>query len=189
MSSGNWYRYNKKDTIEGRPFLDIYWLIKNSYILKGSNASGTLTWTSSHSKNSIGYSYDDNYKMITLNYNSNGLSIEEHFYLTKINTNFNSFRWAFQCRRCTRRVTKLYCNGGYFRCRHCHNLVHASSQSGYIDRLIKKSHKIEAKLGGDERYKKPKYMRWKKYEKLNDKLDRYDLLFAHTLASKYNFIV
>lgn len=185
MSSGNWYRWNKKDTVEGRPFLDIYWLIKKTSIIKCDYASGNLSW--SPSKNSIGYYYNDN--KLVLNYNSNGQSYEYPIYLRKINTNFGGFRWALECPKCSKTAIKLYCKSGLFRCRKCHNLVHASSQSGYIDRLIKKSHKIEAKLGGDERYKKPKYMRWKKYEELQEKLDRYDSQFYLTLASKYNFIV
>lgn len=41
---------------------------------------------------------------------------------------FGGHRFYFRCRHCSRRVMALYLSGGYYACRHCHNLAYEASQ-------------------------------------------------------------
>ncbi len=187
---GSGGHYVVRGRIEDKCFLDVYWLIKNKYILSGNYQSGSLHWTKKPSmeKSSIGYRYYDNDKKMVLNYSCDGESYECNIHLTKIKTNFGGFRWAFECPKCGGTYTKLYCKSAHFRCRKCHKLVHTSSQQGYMDRLIRKTHKIKDRLGGEDNYyRKPKYMRWKKYSALMEKLDSLDELFAYNMMSRFGF--
>ncbi len=59
-----------------------------------------------------------------------------------------------------------------------------------MDRMVRKTHKIKDRLGGEDKYyRKPKYMRRKKYSALVEKLDRLDIQFAHNLASRFGFVI
>ena len=72
---------------------------------------------------------------------------------------------------CGRRVTKLYCVGRLFACRHCYRLAYTSQQETAHQRGLWKSQKIRMRLGGsantlEEFPDKPKGMHWRTYGRL-----------------------
>lgn len=82
---------------------------------------------------------------------------------------------------CGRRVAVLY-GGKYFACRHCHDLVHASTRENSEDRCYRKADRINDKLGWEGGPfagcgEKPSKMRWETYISLLKKrryyADRY----------------
>lgn len=72
---------------------------------------------------------------------------------------------------CGRRVAILYGAGKLFRCRHCYDLSYETRQSNMRDRSLLKAQKIREGLGGSGNMfdlfpPKPKWMRWKTYNRL-----------------------
>ena len=90
--------------------------------------------------------------------------------------NYGGKRPWFICpgKDCGRRVAKLYLEGKYFLCRHCHDLVYSSQGVGKEWRLMDKAQKIYQRLGvnsHDDIYfkPKPKGMHQATYDMLSDK--------------------
>lgn len=76
-------------------------------------------------------------------------------------------RW-FLCpaRGCGRRVALLY-GGTIFACRTCHRLAYPSQREDAMSRALRRSRKIETRLGWDDSYgRKPKGMHWRTFERL-----------------------
>lgn len=129
-------------------------------------------------------------KATVQDYRSNEQDYKYPIYLSKIKTNFGGFRWAFECPRCSKRRVKLYFKATQFRCRKCHNLVHESTRESYMNRLIRKTHKLRDEIDGDFLvYHKPKHMKWSKYNRLIEKLDRCDEKFAYEMLNRYGYVV
>jgi hypothetical protein len=90
--------------------------------------------------------------------------------------NYGGKRPWFICpgKDCGRRVAKLYLEGKYFLCRHCHDLVYLSQRQGKEFRLIDQAQRIYQRLGvnsHDDLYFKlrPKGMHQATYEILSVK--------------------
>ena len=65
---------------------------------------------------------------IQFNYLLNKKPVEYFHVIELFPCYFGGHRYYFQCRYCNRRVTALYLSGGYYACRHCHNLAYEASQ-------------------------------------------------------------
>jgi hypothetical protein len=100
-------------------------------------------------------------------------------------------RWWFQCPRTGRKVTKLYLpNGGwYFWSRHAYRLGYACQREAPHDRLLRRAQKLHRALGGDGAVDypppKPKWMRWRTYERhvaAIEAADRADAVFGLRMA-------
>lgn len=100
----------------------------------------------------------------------------------------------FTCpaRGCERRVAILY-GGAIFACRRCHRLAYASSRESFDDRIIRRADNIRACLSwepgilngtGD----KPKWMRWRTFERLTSKHNQLIQRSLRTIALKYNLL-
>ena len=50
---------------------------------------------------------------------------------------------------CTRTVTKLFCAGRYYLCRHCYRLTYASQAEDQWDRALRRANKLRGRLGGE----------------------------------------
>lgn len=184
-SSGYWRTH--KTRIESLLCLDVYRL-KELDIISYENKAGVLYWgKDTENESSIGYNYFAESNSLILNYKSNDYPVKDEVRLSKIKTNFGGFRWAFLCPKCGSRRIKLYMKNRYFRCRECHNLVHSSSQESYMNRLIRKNHKIQDSLDGEGLCIKPKYMRWKTYDRIMDKKEQVDNEFAYQMFTRYNY--
>ncbi len=80
----------------------------------------------------------------------------------------------FRCRWCARRCAILYglSGDGYFACRICLRLGYASECEDRTGRLWRKRRKLEARLVDGEL--KPRWMRWRTFEKISDRMDAVD---------------
>jgi len=137
--SGNWFRLDKKSTVEESLTLAMQEFRGRIH----PHSSGTYTWTwTGGNKSSIGYfvSWGDR-RTITLNYrwgDREDVRIPIHLQTTP--TQFGGKRWWFTCPlivngvACNRRAGKLYLSPGtrYFGCRICHNLTYQSSQEAHL---------------------------------------------------------
>ncbi len=84
---------------------------------------------------------------------------------------YGGFRRWFRCQKCRRRVAVIYFRGDSLACRHCHELVYPSQRQRGGDRARDRAQKIRMRLGGSANLllpfpEKPKWMRWRNYERL-----------------------
>ena len=108
--------------------------------------------------------------------------IDELIYLAASHPPFGGLRWWFVCPRTNRRVRILHLPLGArrFACRRAYRLVYSSQRGTAVDRAHRSKAKIKARLIGDcnlEEWNlppKPKWMRWRTYQRYVDKYDRYE---------------
>jgi hypothetical protein len=89
-------------------------------------------------------------------------------------------RWWFRCPRTYRKTTKLYLpNGGWhFWSRQAYGLGYACQRETRFDRLQRRAATLNRELGGegwstwDVPPRKPKWMRWRTYDRKYDKWSR-----------------
>jgi hypothetical protein len=99
---------------------------------------------------------------VTLQYSTDGHSVNEHITITRTACNYGGSRPWFQCPKCRGRVARLYLRGGRFACRSCKGLVYASQSEDVMGRSWLKQQKLEARLG--ENWRRPKGMHRKTRE-------------------------
>ena len=87
---------------------------------------------------------------------------------------YGGCRVWFRCPRCEHRCAVLYglASDGRFGCRQCMRLGDASEAESRIDRMNRKSHELEAMLTEDGQ--KPKWMRWKTFDRICEQLEAAD---------------
>jgi hypothetical protein len=78
---------------------------------------------------------------------------------------------------CGRRVAILY-GGSIFACRHCYLLTYASSREDVSDRAARRADRLRARLGWEPGILngegcKPKWMRWRTFERLAAEHDQF----------------
>jgi hypothetical protein len=190
--SGNWYRWEKKDTVDGYRNLDINRLLREGLLRHGR-------WVNWGWKNDLGnVSIRANSDKVELFYilNPESDDPEEVYYqvpLTWTSCNYGGKRPWFVCpgRSCNKRVGKLYLVGKYFLCRHCHGLVYESQREHKGFRLLHQSQKIMQRLGHTDPEQifflnnKPQGMHWKTYERLCQKAQEYDQAFLFAMARRF----
>ncbi len=155
FGSGNWYRIEKKSTVEESLTL----AMRNFRDRIHPRSSGTFTWTrTGGNKSSIGYlvTWGES-PTITLHYrwrDSEDVQIPVHLQTTL--TQFGGQRWWFTCPlivggvACNRRAGKLHLPPGarYFGCRKCHDLTYRSSQEAHQEeRLFESIGRMAERLG------------------------------------------
>ncbi|WP_442485602.1 hypothetical protein [Aeoliella sp. SH292] len=156
MGSGNWYRFDKKQTVGQSLPLNIGSF--RGRLFDGS--AGTFTWTRYGGwESSIGYRVTarrGESPMITLHYRRNDAeNIEVPIRLQSTPGQFGGRRWWFTCPLmvagvpCQRRVGKLYLPTGarYYGCRHCHRLTYRSCQESHQrERMLARVNGVECHL-------------------------------------------
>ena len=145
--SGKWHRLNTKTITDRCLSMDINEISKYSKLRHGYE--GTITWTSSMGKETkVDIRIEQ--QSIELDYVVNSRNdqgnINYAIQLTFTSCNYGSRRPWFSCPVCGKRVAKLYLNGKYFLCRHCHNLAYVSQSEELLHRLMRKAKKIREKL-------------------------------------------
>lgn len=138
FGSGNWYRFDKKSTVEESLTLAMQDFRDRIH----PYSTGTLTWTwAGGRRSSIGYSVSDgDTPIITLHYrwrDSEDVRISVRLQTTP--SQFGGERWWFTCPlvangvACNRRAGKLHLPPGarYFGCRTCHGLSYRSCQKAH----------------------------------------------------------
>jgi len=174
--SGNWYRWNVKETTESHHSIDIYFLRKRGCLMPGT--MGTLSW-SHHGRQTgvIGYRMETERVILNYRHRSNGgdwEDVEQEIRLEWTPCTLGGRRAWFICPGCGVRRAMLYGAGKYFLCRCCYNLNYASQHEGRCFRLLRKAQKIRARLGASTDISKPilskpKGMHWKTFYRLRQK--------------------
>jgi len=178
--SGQWYRWDKKTTLEVCRCLDINRMVKLGSIQPDTMRSGSWVWTNAQTgeqTSSLGYtsstSNPDN-MFLQLRYVT---SHDKNAYDYKIKIertplHFGGYRYWFICPYTRKRVAKLYKPYGAekYASRHAFSLSYASQSEAAHDRALRKKWKLVNKLGGDQYHPiRPKGMHHKTYERLLDK--------------------
>lgn len=104
-------------------------------------------------------------------------SVEEPVTLDTTPGTYGGHRVWFRCPAvgCGRRVAILY-GGGIFACRHCYRLAYASTREDAGGRATRRADRLRARLGWEPGILngeggKPKWMRWRTFERLAAKHD------------------
>ena len=169
--SGNWYRGSSRVTTEEVKRIDIRYLNKQG--LLNPNRTGKLSWNiGGEPSGNINYTmYEDT---MTLNFKwqrygcEDWQSVKQTICFDRTPCNYGGERKWFLCPHCHTRVAVLYGADVEFSCRHCYRLSYSSQGEDYMDRMMRKSNKISAKLLEDENgyFDKPKGMHWRTYNNL-----------------------
>jgi hypothetical protein len=172
--SGRWAWQSTRPVIEDGLTITVHPLAK-----KGTHAS--LIWWSRGGEvfSWINYevaTYEGLDGVLTLRFKVNGESITQRISLTSRPCRFGGRRWFAICPRTGRLVTKLHtCGGAHFLSRQARGAAYASQNACPLDRLMRRRDKVLRKLKSDdvEYQPKPKGMRWRTYDRLQDELARY----------------
>ena len=103
--------------------------------------------------------------------------------ITTMPCNYGGIRHFGQCPFCSGRVKYLYLCKDVLACRHCLCLSYKSQNETLTRRLLRLMWKVERKIGCGE-IKKPKWMRWKTFEKLRQQY--FDLDEKSSIADIYS---
>jgi hypothetical protein len=173
MGSGNWYRWDKKTTTEEVHYVDIRYMRKQGLLWPGY--TGSLSWfRGGEQTGSIRYRVEQNRLILMYRQRSYGeewQDIEERIWFDRTPCNYGGERLWFLCPHCGKRVAVLYGADIRFLCRHCYGLPYRSQHETYMDRMMRKAHKVRQRLGASESLiepirKKPKGMHWKTFKRL-----------------------
>lgn len=173
-----------KDTVESQLDLNIKSMKRLGMLRPGY--SGNLIWTSCQTKEERGrIGIVCEHRRLILSYRSRSYGqeweeVRDYINLSETTPNYGGVRYWFLCPSCQKRRTNLY-GGTYFRCRVCRGLCYESQlESGWtliMSRMYKIRHRLGDYNGLDDWFPpKPKGMRWKTYNALQD---RYDALDGH----------
>jgi len=179
--SGHRRRYGTKDTVENHRSIDIRRWKREGWLAPGQSL--TIRWSQGEETTATIGVRTESWRVV-LSYRirqgaSDWESVEEPISLITTPGTFGGYRTWFQCPAvgCGRRVALLYGAGKYFACRHCYNLAYPSSREDAGGRATRRADKIRKRLGwepgilnGDGG--KPKWMRWRTFERLTTKHDQ-----------------
>lgn len=177
IGSGNRYRYNSKNTVEGRTSLDINRWVRDGYLTAGRSFNWQWTWGDGSTSN-INVRVETAWA-IRFIYRTRSAGevdwtdVDYSIQLTRTPCRFGGERTWFLCpgRDCGRRVAKLYCAGRYYVCQQCGNLAYSSQREDTGDRALRRAQTIRMRLGGSGNMlelfpPKPKGMHWHTYIRL-----------------------
>ena len=169
---------------------------------KGALAPGAIAWHewTDHRGEAIGsiqslMSRDRDAPSLTLVYRvrehgGNWHDIREHIWLEATPCHYGGERLWLTCPSCHSRRRVLYCLGGRFRCRQCHNLAYSSTREDAHDRSIRRTRKLRKRLAASPSNiftvpPKPRGMRWDTYEQIADDLYHERRLQLSLLEAQY----
>lgn len=205
--SGNWYRWDKRDTVEGYRRLDVRQLHREGVLRPG--AAGTWGWWNGDGERvaRIGYAarggFEGKVEAVELRYTATSQDGEPEDVQYKVPVTWTACHYGgarpwFLCpgvvdgRHCGRRVAVLYAADSYFLCRHCYGLAYASQQEGRALRLLHKAQATRERLGGsasmDQPFPpKPKGMHWRTYERLRAEAEEADEASWQAVAERFGY--
>lgn len=133
-----------KATCEGALFLDVRLLKKQGWLEPGSSA--VITWKLGDSSSSVGLkvSADD----VRVSWASGGANYAESLPRCYSSQRLGGERSWWSCPGCSARCAILYMRLMRWRCRSCHDLVHASTRDRCPVQRVRRKHRLVAlKLG------------------------------------------
>jgi hypothetical protein len=155
LGSGEWHRWQTKETTETQHAVDVRYLHRNGLLEPGRTFR--LSWSrNGQATGNIGGATGAD--QIVLYYRSRSAGqqeweeVREAVQLDWTACHYGGRRPWFLCpgRSCGRRVAVLYGTGKYFLCRHCYRLTYAARNMDAADRAREKVQKIRKRLGGSE---------------------------------------
>jgi len=173
QGSGEWLRWGAKETTSSRLSIDIRNLQRKGALHTG--VSGHLSWIIvGGEKVAIQFCVETDqivFEYTIPNHEGKELSYQNVVDFDYSPCNFGGKRIWFICPECETRVAIIYRSSQRFICRRCCGLVYTSQNESEVDRLMFKSKRIRAKLGGtgsliDDFPPKPKGMHWRTYWRL-----------------------
>ena len=172
--SGTWYRWDKQDTVEDYPKLDIHYLKRHGYLRNLS--MGTITW-SRMGEQSASISVAGGTDSVSLRYTYDPpgrepIHVNQLIQLARTPCNYGGTRPWFTCPTCARSVGVLVIAANLPRCRKCLDLPYYSQQCGTLDRLIHRKHKIEKKLDRSSLHEATREKIWEDLERVDDRIDQ-----------------
>ena len=197
--SGEWFRWNARETVESCLCLDINKLVREGAVARTHPVRGSWHWTNTATgevESSVSYLFEPqafygpvlrvNYK-VTRGYERHKVDLLIQLQHTR--PNFGGVRWWFTCPYCSRRVGKLYqpSRAIYFSCRKCHDLRYQSQRVAPVIRLINRAKKLRYRLGGDGtphfKYTRPKGMHRRTYYRLLREVITLDAAIENAIES------
>lgn len=196
--SGQYYRWGKRDTTGDTSGIDVRWLARKGMLTWGLHS---LSWSRGGKEvASIRYVIADRTtqpEALVLHYRAliggEWRDVREPVELEWTDCTYGGRRPWFLCPGfgCGRRVALIYLGGGYFRCRHCLQLVYESQRENAGGRGLTKAQAIRRRLGGSANMTlpfppKPPRMHWRTYWRLRREADAaeavYDVAICAWLA-------
>lgn len=166
-------------------------------LFRPGSAWGSLVWTNTTTGErigSIGYEahLGQDSGRVRLKYTTTRLDGErrESDYWIQLETTpqpFGGRRWWFVCPRTERRAAKLYLPTGAFTfaSRQAYRLAYACQREPAHDRALRRAFKLRGKLGAEggigDYVAKPRWMRWRTYDRAAARIDKAEeAVEAHT---------
>ena len=140
MGRGDWYRWDKKSTID-----DKLALAAHDTLTRIADPTATrwytLTWSRGEKEiASLQLTTDPGRAGVFLGYNYNGQPVPPYLVRWDVTTpRFGGRRYWWLCPECGRRCATLY-GGRLFLCRACQNLTYETAQSGDFQTTIEPAH-------------------------------------------------
>lgn len=184
LGSGSYYRFGSKDRVEDCLSLDVRSWRRGRWLEVGTCFTTTWRRHAQHSSIDVrvlGGAGKERAQAVKLYYSwgSEGRKVDVSYMvpLSWTPCNFGGLRPWFVCPAvgnavpCGRRVAKLYLQGGYFLCRHCHKLAYSSQRETHGYAALRRCQRIRKKLGGTANMTepfpdRPKGMHFKTYLRL-----------------------
>ena len=184
-------RYGGRVCVENAIRLNVDKLLSRCGIRRGGHVRGTYEFDFSDQDLRIDFECridDPGHSWLRLRYQiydywtGEPHNIDDLICLVASHPPFGGLRWWFVCPRTNRRVRMLHLPLGArrFACRRAYRLVYSSQRGTAVDRAHRGQAKIKARLTGDcdpgewDLPPKPKWMRWRTYQRYVDKYDRYE---------------
>ena len=147
--SGQWYRWNKKDTTEANKRIDIRYLKKQGYLVPGYR--GTLSWNCNGKPSGwIQFATLQDAIILEYRFRRNGgewQDVNQRITITRTACHYGGDRPWFLCPRCNCRIAILYCADMLFLCRHCGDLTYRCQQETPMFRLLRQGTKNSRRIG------------------------------------------
>lgn len=175
VGSGQWYRWNKRTTLDEVKRLDVRWLQRHGFF---DGWPRWVTWSRGERETgSVSVALADGSLVVEYRYRMRGREewepVRQVITLDWTPCHYGGQRPWFRCPGCQRRVAVLCSAGQWFLCRHCYDLPYSSQQETPADRRYRKVRKIRDRLGASPNlmasiwpWQKPTGMHWRTWERL-----------------------
>lgn len=191
MGGFNSGRYSGRPTVEGGITLNLYRLIRDGSFAPGGSRRGSIVWSNAAIGETVasivfeaelgGTRGRVRLQYMTTDHRS-GQKRESDYWLELTTTQqpFGGLRWWFVCPRTGQLAAKLHLpNGAFtFASRRAYRLGYRSQRESRRDRALTQAFKLRRRLGSDggigDYIAKPNGMRWRTYERLMARCQRYE---------------
>ena len=177
--SGNWWRWDKRDTTDEHRSIDVRQWARDGWLAPGRHF-WSLWKRGEQVTGSIGVTVAGRpgaeAEHLVLDYRCRvGVGewedVRQTVWLEWTACHYGGRRPWFCCPSCGRRVALLYGAGVYFACRRCYRLVYESQRERPMDTHRRRAQRIRARLGGEPVVDtpfppKPRGMHWRTYLRL-----------------------